>query len=198
MITIPFILILSVLAIYKGNFIRKHNVKLYIGAIIFGIIVFALRNKVQITEPFNQGYLGLSFLYIVMMTGALRNKSNLRKKLMSVRREYSIIGFILVSPHALKYIVEFLQGVRSFEWLGVIPYAIMIPLFITSFMIVRKKFSFATWKKLQQFAYIVYILIFVHLIIVAKMPNLLVYIVLFVPYIVVKLKKEYLIFKSKK
>lgn len=198
MITIPFIVVLTIIAYFKGNVIRKHNTKFYIGAVVFGIITFILRYKLPITEPFTQGYLGLSFLYIVMMNGALKKGSSLYKKMMGVRREYSIIGFIFVTPHGLKYLIEFLQNTRSFEWLGVIPYVIMIPLFITSFVAIRRKMKNATWKKLQQFAYIVYILIFVHLILVAKMPNLLVYFVLFVPYIVLKLHKEIKLFRTKK
>ncbi len=190
MIAIPFIILLTLFAYHKGNIIRKHNIKFYIGATVLSVIAFLLRYKMPITEPFNQGFLGLSFLYIVMITGALKNKSVLYKKLMSVRREYSIIGFIFITPHALKYLVEFLNDSRSFEWFGVIPYVIMIPLFITSFMIVRKKFTYKSWKKLQNFAYIAYILIFIHLIIVAEFPNLIIFIVLFVPYIILKLIKE--------
>jgi DMSO/TMAO reductase YedYZ heme-binding membrane subunit len=198
MITIPFIIILTILAVYQGKNIRKHNIKIYIAATIITIIAFLLRYKVPITEPLTQGYLGFSFLYIVMFAGALKNKSPLNKKLMGVRREYSIIGFILLSTHSLKYIIEFLKGDIRFEWFGVIPYAIMLPLFITSFMVFRKKFTFTTWKKIQQFAYIAYILIFVHLIIVAEVPNLIVYIILFTPYIILKLYKEIHIFKSNK
>lgn len=191
MITIPFILILGFLAYKFGSTIRKHNTKLYILATILSAIIFILRYKFPLAEPFVQGYLGLSFLYVVMFTGALKDKSTLSKKFMAVRREYSIIGFIFVSSHALKYLIEFLNGEIRFEWLGVIPYVIMIPLFITSFMVFRKKFTYTSWKKLQRFSYIAYILIFVHLIIVAALPNLAVYIVLFVPYIILKLLKEF-------
>ena len=149
-------------------------------------------------EPFTQGYLGLSFLYLVMFAGALGKGNKIRKKLMAVRREYSIIGFILLTSHALKYLIEFLTGDIRFEWLGVIPYVIMLPLFITSFMFIRKKFSFQLWRKIQRFAYLAYILIFVHLILVADMPNLLVYIVLFVPYFVLKVIKEIKLYKVNK
>lgn len=197
MITIPFIIVFSVLAFFQGKFIRKHNVVLYILFTILSIGSFITRYKIPFTEPFNQGYIGLSFLYIVMMAGALNDSSSLRKKLMGVRREYSIIGFILITPHGLKYLIEFLQGDIRFEWLGVIPYVIMIPLFITSFMIIRKRFTFQTWKNIQKFAYLVYILIFIHLIIVAEIPNLAVYIVLFVPYIILKLVKEFKRYKLK-
>lgn len=198
MITIPFIIVFTLLAVYKGNFIRKHNVKLYIGATILAIVAFVLKDKVPITKPFTDGFLGFSFLYIVMFTGALKNKSPLSKKLMAIRREYSIIGFIFLSTHTSKFLIKFLQGEVRFEWFGVIPYAIMLPLFVTSFMVFRKKFTYTTWKKIQQFAYIAYILIFVHLIIVSEIPNLLIYIVLFVPYIVLKLRKEFIKFKSSK
>lgn len=196
MITIPFIILFTLLAYFKGAFIRKHNTVLYIIALLFAIATFITRYKIPLTEPFTQGYLGLSLLYIVMMAGALQNTMKLRKRIMGVRREYSIIGFILLTPHALKYLIEFLQGTIRFEWFGVIPFAIMIPLFITSFMVVRKKMTQKAWKKLQQFAYIAYILIFVHLIVVAKMPNLIVYIVLFTPYIIMKPLKEFKLYKS--
>ena len=93
MITIPFIVVLTLLAVYQGKNIRKHNVKIYIAITIISVIAFALRYKVKITEPLTQGYLGFSFLYIVMFTGALKKKSKLQKKLMAIRREYSIIGF---------------------------------------------------------------------------------------------------------
>lgn len=190
MITIPFILVFGLLGYKFGNKIRKHNKKIYITVTILALLIFVMRDKFKFAEPFIQGYLGLSFLYIVMFTGALKDKSKLSKKFMGIRREYSIIGFIFLSAHALNYVLQFLSGDIRFEWFGVIPYVIMLPLFITSFMIFRKKFTYTAWKKLQSFAYIAYILIFVHLIIVAEMPNLAVYIVLFVPYIVLKLMKE--------
>jgi len=62
----------------------------------------------------------------------------------------------------------------------------MIPLFITSFQKVDKPKVMFKWKKLQRFAYLAYLLIFIHLIIVAEMPNMAMYIVLFVPYILYK------------
>lgn len=38
----------------------------------------------------------------------------------------------------------------------------MIPLFITSFMKVRKKMNAKTWKKLQRWAYLFYLLAYLH------------------------------------
>ena len=110
MITVPFILVFTILAYFQGKFIRKHNVKLYLIFTILSVGAFVLRYKLPLTEPFNQGYIGLSFLYVVMVAGALKDHSRLRKKLMGIRREYSIIGFILITPHGLKYLIEFLQA----------------------------------------------------------------------------------------
>ncbi len=190
MIVIPLVIVLTLFGYYKSKFIRKHNTKLYIISTILAILSFFFRNKVPFTEPFTQGYIGLSNLYIVMFIGALNNKSKLRVKIMGVRREYSIIGFILITPHALKYFFKFLNGSIPFEWFGVIPYLIMLPLFITSFIIIRKKLSHNAWKNIQKWAYLAYILIFIHLILVAKTPNLFVYIILFTPYLILKLVKE--------
>jgi len=197
MIVLPFIAIFILLAMYKGKWIRKHNTTLYIVSVVLAVVTFLLRDKIKILEPFIQGYLGLSLLYVVMITGAFKKKSKLALKLMSVRREYSIIGFILISTHSLRYLIEFLQDERGFEWYGVIPFVIMIPLFITSFVKIRKMLSVNAWRRLQQLAYIVYILIFVHLLLVAEMPNFLIYIILFVPYFILKGIKEFNIYKNK-
>ena len=199
MITLPLAIIFVLLAVYASKFIRKNNIKLYIGFTIVTTIAFLLDGKFPLSEPFTQGYLGLSLLYVVMLTGALKKKSKLHIKLMSVRREYSILGFIILSAHATKYLLEWIQGDIRFEWLGVIPFVIMIPLFITSFMVIRKKFTYTTWKKIQSFAYIVYILMFVHLILVYTTKiNLIVFILMFSVYFVLKTKKELTLYLDKK
>lgn len=195
MIVIPFAIIFTLLAIFANKGIRRHNIKLYIAATIISIVAFLAKDKIKLVEPLIQGYLGLSLLYLVMFTGALKDKTKLKTKLAGVRREYSISGFIFLTPHALNYFIEFLSDISVLsDWIGVVAFTIMIPLFITSFMFFRKKFTYSGWKKLQQWAYVSYILIFIHLILVSEMPNLAVYIVLFVPYIVMKLEKEFNIF----
>jgi DMSO/TMAO reductase YedYZ heme-binding membrane subunit len=190
MIVAAFLVILTGLALFAGPFIRKHNVKIYIVAIVISVISFILKDK-PIALPFVQGFLGLSFFYIVMITGALPKKHKLRIKFMGLRREYSIIGFIVITPHALKYILQFLDGTRSIEWFGLISFVIMIPLFITSFQVIRKKMKVSSWKLLQSLAYIVYILLFIHLILnYSKAINLVLYLVLFITYFVLKIYYE--------
>lgn len=190
MIVAAFLIILTLLAIYANKLIRKHNVKLYFLALILSVLSFIFKDHI-LAMPFIKGFLGLSFFYIVMITGAFKNKSKLRNKFMGIRREYSIIGFIVISPHALHYILLALDGTRALEWYGFIAFLIMIPLFVTSFLSVRKKMKLSSWKLLQKTAYVVYILLFIHLILHYSKPiNLVLYLVIFVFYFVLKIIYE--------
>ena len=189
---IIFPILFTALAYFAGKGIKKHSMVYYIGATVLAIAAFLLADKTKVVEPFVQGYIGFSLLYLVMLTGALKDKSKLKIKLMTVRREYSIIGFILIIPHSLNYFIEFLEDLTRIEvWFGVIAFVIMIPLFYTSFKSVRKKYSYAAWKKLHKWSYVAYALVFVHLLFVADPRNLVIYIILFVPYIILKLIKEF-------
>lgn len=191
MMALLIVTILSLLAVFAGKFIRKNNVKIYVIATILAIAAFIFQD-VPVFKPILQGFIGFSLFYVVMVTGALKKKSKLSTKLAGIRREYSIIGFILISPHALKYLFQMLDGSRNFEWFGIIAYAIMLPLFVTSFMTIRKKMSRKSWVNLQRFAYIAYILLFIHLILNASTnQNLVAYLIMFIPYIIFKLIKEY-------
>lgn len=198
MIAAIFLVILTVLAVYAGPFIRKHNVVIYVGALLLSVLAFMLRDK-AFTLPFVKGFLGLSFFYIVMITGALKNKSKLRIKLMGVRREYSIVGFIVITPHALNYTLLWLNGSRSIEWFGLIAFTLMIPLFITSFVKIRKLMKNKTWKLLQSLAYIIYLVLFIHLMInYTKTINLILYLVMFITYFGLKIIYEVNKYKQKK
>ncbi|MDG0888303.1 ferric reductase-like transmembrane domain-containing protein [Paracholeplasma manati] len=186
MIIVLFLAILTLLALYANPFIRKHNTKIYIAATLLSILAFIFRAQ-PIATPFIQGFLGLSFFYIVMITGAIDKKHLIRTKFMTLRREYSIIGFIVITPHALNYTIQGLDGTRSLEWFGVISFLLMIPLFVTSFIKIRKKMSSKTWYRIQSAAYIIYLLLFIHLILNFTQPiNLVLYLFLFILYFVLK------------
>jgi len=186
MIVVLFLVILTLLAIYANPFIRKHNTKIYLAATLLSILAFIFRDK-PITTPFIQGFLGLSFFYIVMITGAIDKKYKIKSKFVTLRKEYSIIGFIVITPHALNYTIQGLDGTRSLEWFGLISFLLMVPLFITSFIKIRKKMSSKTWYKIQSLAYIIYLLLFIHLILnYTQTINLVLYLFLFILYFVLK------------
>lgn len=147
------------------------------------VAVVLLLNKMPLTIPFVKGYVGFSFLYVVMITGALNPQWKVTMRLKAVRAVYSIVGFVLLIVHPLNYASSILSQTRSIPWYGVISFIIMIPLFITSYIIIRKKMKPATWKNLQKFAYISYAFIFIHLLMQASTPqNKVVAIALFVVY----------------
>ncbi len=194
MISIIFILALGLLGFYLPSKLKKNKVILYIIFTVLGVLSFVFRD-VNITTPINQGYLGFAFFYVVMITGIFNKDSKLFKNLNSVRSIYSIIGFIILTPHAIFYILDKFIDNGLFDVVGLLAYLIMIPLFITSFQNIDNPQVKFRWKKIQRFAYIVYVLIFVHLIIVSSVPNSIMYIVLFAPYV---LYKPYHFFKHEK
>lgn len=136
-------------------------------------------------NPINTGYIGTSFLLLVLYAGSLKKGSKLHRRLTYVRKEYSIFGMILLAPHVLLYLVGKYQ---QLEWNGIISYIIMIPLFITSFILIRKNINNGTWKKLHTTSYIAYILMFTHLLVVSSNTNRYVYLAIIASYILLKIK----------
>lgn len=186
MIVLVFLILLTVLAYFAGKFIRKHNVKIYMVAAIVSVLAYIFKDK-AFTTPIMQGFLGLSFFYIVMITGAIDKKYKIKAKFSGLRREYSIIGFIVITPHALNYMLQGLNGTIDLEWFGIISFVLMIPLFVTSFLTIRKKMKAKTWNLIQSAAYIIYLLLFVHLILnYTQKINLILYLVIFIFYFVMK------------
>ena len=202
MITIPLIIIVTLLGYFFSSKIRKNSLPIYLAFSVISIVAYFVRDFPGFL-PFYKGFLGLAIFYVVMMIGILGKKTKIYKRLYSIRAELSIIGFIILTPHAIFFIINKLFFTGKFEWIGLIAYIIMVPLFITSFTKIRNKFKFYEWKIIQNFAYIVYMLIFVHLIISASITiNLILYIVLFTPYILYKpihyLKNEKAFYKKVK
>jgi len=192
MITLPFITIFSIFAYKYSKFIRKYDKYIYITTLLFAVMAFIIQ-QVSIFKPINQGYIGISLFYIVMITGALPKKSKLRIEFSKIRKEYSIIGFIIVTPHALKYLIQFLNGEINIPLYGIIVFILMIPLFITSFSFIRKRFQYQTWNKLQSLSYLIYIGLFIHMINISdtiERINFILYMILFITYFILKITYE--------
>lgn len=172
-------------AFFFHKFIRKYE---FIHYGITGVIALAF-GVVEGHNFFNEGFLGVSFFIIVMFTGVL-TKSKLKRNLSQVRAQYAIIGFILISGHALPYLFYLLEEGMIFVHLtiiiGIICYVIFVPLFITSFMIIRRRMTFKQWKGLHKFAYLSYGLIFLHLFLINNSRQMF-YVVLFALYTVLKI-----------
>lgn len=127
-----------------------------------------------------RGFISISFFILVMYAGALNSKWTVTKNLRSIRAELAILGSITMLPHGIIYFARFLilklpkiisEGTFpilyfSYIAVGIIGFIIMIPLFITSLKKVRRKMKGLKWKKLQRWAYLFYLLAYVHILLV--------------------------------
>jgi DMSO/TMAO reductase YedYZ heme-binding membrane subunit len=144
---------------FYNRWIHKHNAWFFIVAFILSILV------VFIEIPFfslliDKGHLSLGIFLLVMFAGVLRKKWIVYKKLLLIRGDLAILGFIFLIPHGVHRLSLALSGYQS---TGLIAAIIMIPLTISSFMFIRKKIRPDRWKKLHKLAYIAYLMIYIHL-----------------------------------
>ena len=140
-----------------------------------------------IRDYIHVGSLSHPILIIIMYVGALDVKIPFVKKLMSIRKEISIIsGFPILThslvrvtgnfPNSLKYFTnntEYMEtarftnelglGISNFSYvLGILLVVLFIPLWVTSFDSVHKRMGGVAWKKLQKWSYGLYALLFIH------------------------------------
>lgn len=151
-----------------GKFIHKHEYKFYLGFLAFSLILILLiaininvANLFGIYEVFYVGHLSFALFTVVMAAGAFPKKSKIKITIVRVRRELAILGFITLLPHAFLRLDSALNG---FNFTGLVAFVFIIPLVITSFPVVRKKMHPKTWNKVHYLAYIVYTMIYIHLI----------------------------------
>ena len=133
------------------------------------------------------GLLGYSFIFIVMFVGVLPNKLTISRHIKKNRGMFSILGFMFISSHAYLHLFTPVGGVNIF---GLIAYGIMVPLTIISFRIIRNEIPPKDWFTIQKGAYIVYIMLFIHLYLVSAVENKIVYAILATLYINNKILKE--------
>lgn len=209
------IVALALILIFRKQ-IKKYSVVLYVVAAAISIFFVAtkINTNIQIPEglnkyimrPLSRAAFSTALFTIVMYIGALNKKNPIVKKLFTVRGEVSIIACILTLGHNMSY------GISIFPTLftnptsmdvphllaaiiSVILIVIMIPLMITSFITVRKRMKFETWKKIQRFAYAFYMLIYAHImcLFVPKIHkvglNVAVYSIIFLGYAVLRIAK---------
>lgn len=140
-----------------------------------------------IRDYIHMGTFGHPLLIIIMYIGALDVRQTPVKKLMSIRKEMSIISGFAVFAHSLIRVMnsvpssfqffanneeymantrvasELGAGISSFSFLlGIVMLIIFIPLWVTSFDSIRKRMGQARWKKWQKWSYVLYATLFIH------------------------------------
>ncbi len=195
----------TVLAIALSKSIKKHD-KIYywvFGVVSFCFIIPSVARLLSVTLPFNLGnipIIGLSaselssaanfihpILVIIMYMGALSAKNKYVGRLMSIRKELSIIVGFPVLAHAVKRVFgtfpggwqfffdneTYMQsprvssalgsGVTSFAFvIGLLMTILFLVLWITSFDSVHRKLGTKRWKSVQRWSYALYAMLFIH------------------------------------
>jgi DMSO/TMAO reductase YedYZ heme-binding membrane subunit len=196
--------IFTLLCILLSKSIKRHSTIYYIVlGIPFILVAIPFIGRLFGAETFNlngipflggilrdyihMGTLGFPLLIIIMYMGALDTKIPAVRKLMSIRKEISIISGFPVLTHSLirvtnnflnslqfftnnaeymettKVTNELGAGITNFSFvLGIVLVVIFIPLWITSFDSVHKRIGNRKWKKLQKWSYVLYALLFIH------------------------------------
>lgn len=198
------LLVLTIVFVLLAKSIKKHSALYYtLFAIPFVLValpslasLFGIEMQGFVRIPFlgeiirdyiHMGTFGHPLLIIIMYIGALDLKHKPVKKLMSIRKELSIISGFAVFSHSLirvinsvpgsfkffannaeymaetKVVSELGAGISSFSFLlGILMLIIFIPLWITSFDGVRKRMGNLKWKKFQKWSYVLYATLFIH------------------------------------
>ena len=180
------------LVAFAGKPLRKYPTPFYVGAVLIAVAsVFAVWSEMRfptviadwIIPIFARGGLPGGLFIIVMWTGAFPNASKPVKHLLPIRRQLSIIASILTLGHNVAYGKTYFVRLfaspaslplttRAAAICSLIMLLIMIPLFITSFLPVRKKMQPKAWKRLQRSAYVFYGLLYCHILLLT-LPNAL-------------------------
>lgn len=202
-----------------GDRLRKNPVPFYIGTILISLLsIFAAWSDLAMPALVEKwiipivagGGLTGAFFVIVMYAGAFPNRSLGAKTFIPLRGPLSIIASINGLGHSVAYGLSYykkaLNGFSElstsliiFIVLSTIMTLIMLPLFITSFVSVRRKMKATTWKKLQRLAYVFYALLFIHVMMLMVPPALkgskgyditvFVYVFIYLSYLVCKVAK---------
>ncbi len=132
---------------------------------------------------FQSNTLGMGFFTIVMFIGVLDSQSKLRKALVPVRAELSILATILSIGHMFKYGESYLTQLLSVStytpairyWMlgtAIALVILLVPLAVTSIKRIHARMGQKSWQRLQRLAYLFFGLVFVHIILCLATPAL--------------------------
>lgn len=178
---------------FWNKWIHKEARWFILGSLLLSTLVLFVEIPF-LTFVIDRGHLTLAFFILIMFAGVMKKTWVPYKKILLVRGDLAIMGFIFLLPHGIERLSLALGGYNTS---GLIAAIIMIPLTISSFMSIRKKIRPDRWRKLHKLAYIAYLMIYFHLgfdvFIDASFgyieisPNSIVFHLLFITYLVLKI-----------
>lgn len=190
MTTVFYAIIYGLVAMKFSTCIKKHFKMLHALVIgLNGLIVFSGSSHLSTLV----GHIGMALLLVVMYQGVFIKGSKLHVQLIKTRKEFAILGVEFLVTHFMLILMR-----KMFEVVGLISLLIMLPLFLTSFITIRKKMKLDTWRKLHHLAYAVYLLMFIHAFLVSDLASQVAYIITFVSYAILRVRKALVSIKLKK
>ena len=197
------IVVLAFFAILEKP-IKKHATYFYIATILISILTIIAPEK---GLPFVVDYIANDILargtlagalFILVMVASVCPAAKMRGLLLRTRGEMAIIAALFTLIHNISYGQYYF--VKLFSLIMII---LLIPLTITSFMVIRKRMNPKKWKSLQKLSYVFYGLLFLHIAMIFSISifyghldtlfDLTVYAVVYVVYLVlraIKYKKQ--------
>lgn len=173
-----------------------------VATIAFSIFNFENIVISNILHFFNGGFIALALFAIVMYIGALKKDSKLRKYLLPIRTQLSILASIYLLPHIFtlyQYCITDLMNMNMSGIVTLIIFILFVVLFITSFKYFKLKLKGKKWKTIQRFAYPFYFLTYLHLVSVrasyialngiSEIPELIIYSIIFLTYFIIRIRK---------
>ncbi len=157
-----------------------------------GEIFFIIATLVSLYAAFfapysilNDPYIGIGFLIVMMYAGALDPTKWYTKRIKAVRGKVAIIGFIMIFAHVWYHFALYFE---LGKFLGSLAFLVMIPLFITSFKVIKRRIKKSKWNQLHKLAYLAYLLIFLHGFIMAtEVAHQVILVLIFGSYLVKRL-----------
>ena len=121
-----------------------------------------------------KGGLALGFFAAIMFAGAVPDQSWLRKCVMPMRGQLSVMASLLACGHMVSFgtvhfgrlfssVSDLRPGTLAATIFSLLIVLLLVPLFLTSLSFIRKRMKGRTWKKIQRFAYLFYGLLYLHI-----------------------------------
>lgn len=143
---------------------------LYLWAVYTGVNLNPVRPLAAILQ---KGYLSVILLLVVMFTGVFDEGSAARKKLQPIRGELSVLSFVLILGHLFTYLPSYLGRLtKLFTSNTTVAISLVVAFILTalflvlaamSLRVVRDNMDKHRWKTIQRLAYLMMVLLAVHI-----------------------------------
>ena len=114
-----------------------------------------------------------SMIWAAVMLSSVMPSKKIRARMMSLRTEISILGFMVSMPQSVVFTFQaylgILNGIGGLVYAGItsVYLALLLILGITSFPSVKAKMGMKKWKKLHKLSYTFYVILFLQLTLVS-------------------------------